>query len=36
MPTEDFDIAEFLDIEHTDEARKEAEDRAALIIPWSR
>lgn len=33
--TNDIDVVEFLDIEHTDEAREQAQDRAALIGPWS-
>lgn len=34
--TEQFDITDFLEIEHSDEARAEAQERAALILPWSR
>jgi len=36
MENNEIEIAEFLEIEHTDEARQEAEERAALISAWSR
>jgi hypothetical protein len=34
MENEKIDVSEFLEIEHTDEARQEAENRAALIMSW--
>lgn len=35
MENENFDIVEFLNIEHTDESRIEATEHAAFSIPWS-
>lgn len=29
-----FEIVEFLDIEHTDESRIEAKEQAAFLGPW--
>jgi hypothetical protein len=35
MENENFDIVDFLEIEHTDESRSEASAHAAFFIPWS-
>jgi len=35
MENEKIDVSDFLEIEHSDEARQDAENRAALIGSWS-